>query len=113
MSADGAWVPRAPLGCRDPKLWATAETALDLHNGDLAGCAACRVGVPCAVVRWCVEAQDRAMEPFTTRWLRGDDYLVARVHERAVERAKVRQCAPARSRTSRWTGWLRRRTRPQ
>jgi len=113
MSTDEAWVFRAPLGCRDPRLWATAENALTLHNANPAACAACRTGAPCDVLRWCVEAQDRAMESFTTRWLRGDDYLVARVHGRAVGRASVRQCPPRRPRTMRWPGWLPSRRRPQ
>jgi hypothetical protein len=111
MSAEEVWVPRAPLGCRDPKLWATAETALDLHNGNVAACSACRTGASCQVLRWCVEAQDRAMESFTTRWLRGDDYPVARVYGRAVGRATV--CPPRAPRTLRWPGWLRRRARSQ
>jgi hypothetical protein len=104
---------RAPLGCRDPQLWATAEELLAVHDAELAACVACRDGAPCTLVRCCVEAQDRAMEPFTTRWLRGDDYLVKRVYTRVVGRAKVRQCPTQRPRVSRWLDWARRGRRPR
>jgi len=111
MSANEAREYRAPLGCRDPKLWATAAELLAVHAAEVASCVACRSGAPCTLLRSCVEAQERAMESFTTRWLRGDDYLVARVFGRAVGRAKVRQCALRRPR--RWVGWARRRPRSQ
>jgi hypothetical protein len=113
MSADEAWVLRAPLGCRDPRLWVTAENALTLHNGNIAACVACRNGAPCDVLRWCVEAENRAMEPFTTLRPRGDDHVAARVYEPAIGRAKVPQCPTRPPRTSRWAGWMRRRARPR
>jgi hypothetical protein len=111
MSADEVGEYRAPRGCRDPKLWATAERLLAVHTAEIAECDACSSGASCALLRSCVEAQDRAMQPFTARWLRSDDYLVGRVHDRAVGRAKVRQCAPGSSRASRLVGWIRRRAR--
>jgi hypothetical protein len=111
MSADDAQKYSAPRGCRDPKLWATAEQLLAVHNAEVAACVACCNGAPCTVLRSCVEAQDRAMQPFTTRWLRGEDYLLARVHERAVGRAKVRQCTTRSPLASRWDRWMRRWTR--
>jgi hypothetical protein len=113
MSADEAREYQAPRGCRDPKLWATAENLLAVHNAEVAACVACRDGGPCTLVRSCVEAQDRAMQPFTIRWLR-DDYLGGRFHERAVGRAKVRQCGASERRSRRWwPGWMRRRRRPR
>jgi hypothetical protein len=103
MSADEAPEYQAPLGCRDPKLWATAEQLLAVHNAEVAACVACRNGVPCTLLRSCTEAQDRAMEP--------DDYPVGRVYGRAVGRASVRQCTTRRPRASWWAGWVRRRRR--
>jgi hypothetical protein len=98
---------RAPLGCRDPKLWAVAENLLAVHSAEVAACVACRNGVPCTVLRSCVEAQDQAMASFPTRRLSGEEHAAGQVRHRAVGRARVRQCGTWRRFVPRWVGGAR------
>jgi hypothetical protein len=107
MSVDVTREDRAPVGCRDPKLWATAEDLLAVHNAEVAACVACQDGARCTLLWSCFEAMDRAMEPFATRWLRGDDYLVSRVYGPSAGPAQDRQPGTSEGRLRWWPGWQR------